>query len=328
MVRFSVIVPLYNKAPYIRKALESILTQTYTNYEVVIVDDGSTDGSQDVVRDFVRNDGMSRLRLNEPLTLNDERLKILTQSNSGVAVARNNGVAASKGEYVCFLDADDWWEPTFLDEMDRLIHEYPDAGLYGCDYYYVKNGKKKIYPKNAEGYIDYCKVYTDCKAMPIHPNGAIIPRKAFDEVGGFDPSIKMGEDFILFMQIVFKHKVAFLNKQLVTFNQDADPKWRAITKLHKPEHHMLWHVKQWENEEKTNASYKAMIDMLRVIGLMNYWLNDEYHDAAKEELTKVDRSNQTKAAKAQYEKPIWLIKTKRRIMQIGSYIKQKLIKAL
>ena len=71
MVRFSVIVPLYNKAPYIRKALESILTQTYTNYEVVIVDDGSTDGSQDVVRDFVRNDGMSRLRLNEPLTLND-----------------------------------------------------------------------------------------------------------------------------------------------------------------------------------------------------------------------------------------------------------------
>ncbi len=314
MIRYSIIVPIYNKALYVRKALQSILAQSFTDYEVVIVDDGSTDDSLAVAKDFVE-------RI-------DDRWTIICQPNAGVAAARNYGVAKSKGEYVCFLDSDDWWEPTFLDEMDRLIHEYPDAGLYGCDYYYVKNGKKKIYPKNAEGYIDYCKVYTDCKAMPIHPNGAIIPRKVFDEVGGFDPSIKMGEDFILFMQIVFKHKVAFLNKQLVTFNQDADPKWRAITKLHKPEHHMLWHVRQWENEEKTDASYKAMIDMLRVIGLMNYWLNDEYHDAAKEELTKVDWSNQTKGAKAQYEKPIWLIKTKRRIMQIGSYIKQKLIKAL
>lgn len=323
MSKFSVIIPLYNKAPYVRKALESVIAQTFRDFELIIVDDGSTDGSVDIVRDFIRT-------LNGANGENDGRVNIhvLSQQNAGVAAARNRGVRESEGEYVCFLDADDWWEPNFLEEMDKLIKEYPDAGLYGCDYYYVKNGRKKIYPKNAKGYIDYCKVYTDCKAMPIHPNGAIIPRKVFDEVGGFDPSIKMGEDFILFMQIVFKHKVAFLNKQLVTFNQDADPKWRAITKLHKPEHHMLWHVRQWENEEKTNASYKAMIDMLRVNGLMNYWLNDEYHDAAKEELTKVDWSNQTKGAKAQYEKPIWYLKAHRHFMKIGSFCKQRIIKMI
>lgn len=309
--RFSVIVPLYNKAPYVRKALESILTQSYKDFECIVVDDGSTDGSLDVV---------------QSLKIEDRRLKILTQSNSGVAVARNNGVAASKGEYVCFLDADDWWEQTYLEEMDRLIKEYPEAGLYGCDYYYVKNGKKKIYPKKAEGYIDYCKVYTDCKAMPIHPNGAIIPRKVFDEVGGFDKRIKMGEDFILFMQIVFKYKVAFLNRQLVTFNQDANPQWRAITKLHKPENHMLWYVSQWEDKEKTDAAYKAMIDMLRVNGLLPYWLSKVYHEAAKEELVKVDWSKQPKKAKEQYEKPLWFLKAKRRFMQIGSYFKQKLIR--
>lgn len=308
-LRFSIIVPLYNKAPYVRKALQSISAQSFTDYEVIVVDDGSTDNSADIVRELV-----------------NDHIRLISQLNSGVAAARNNGVAASKGEYLCFLDADDWWEPSFLKEMDQMIDAYPDAGLYGCDYFYVKNGMKKIYPKDTEGYIDYCKVYTHCGAMPIHPNGAIIPRHVFDEVGGFNPSIKMGEDFILFMQIVFKYKVAFLNKQLVYFNQDADPKWRAITKLHKPEHHMLWHVAQWEDKEKTDASYKAMIDMLRVIGLMNYWLSDEYHETAKSELAKVDWSKQPGKVKTQYEKPIRLLKTKRRFMLMGSYFKQILIR--
>ena len=315
MVKFSVIVPLYNKAQYVRKALDSIVSQTFTDWECIIVDDGSTDNSAAVCEEYTVH--------HTPYTIH-----LLRQPNSGVAAARNNGVAKSKGEYVCFLDADDWWEPSYLEEMSLLIKEYPDAGLYGCDYFYVKNGKKKIYPKDTEGYIDYCQVYTHCGAMPIHPNGAIIQRKVYDEIGGFDPSIKMGEDFILFMQIVLNYKVAFLNKQLVTFNQDADPQWRAITKIHKPEYHMLWHVSQWEDKEKTNAAYKAMIDMLRVNGLLPYWLSDEYHDLAAAELSKVDWSQQPRAIVRQYRKPLSLLKAESRFLQIGSYVKQKIKKIL
>lgn len=318
--KFSIIVPLYNKAPYVRKALDSIESQTFTDWECIIVDDGSTDNSIAICEEFLSTHYTSHIT--------HKNIRIISQPNSGVAKARNVGVENSYGQFVCFLDADDWWEPTYLEEMSQLIGAYPDAGLYGCDYYYVKNGKMKIYPKNAEGYIDYCKVYTDCKAMPIHPNGAIIPRNVFDEIGGFNPSIKMGEDFILFMQIVLKYKVAFLNKQLVYFNQDADPKWRAITKLHKPEHHMLWHVSHWEEIERTNVAYKAMIDMLRVKSLLPYWLSDEYHDAAAAELQKVDWSKQPKKVKKQYEKPLWVIKAKRRFLHIGSYFKQKLIKII
>lgn len=318
--KFSIIVPLYNKAPYVRKALDSIEFQTFTDWECIIVDDGSTDNSIAICEEFLSTHYTSHIT--------HKNIRIISQPNSGVAKARNVGVENSHGEYLCFLDADDWWEPTYLEEMSQLIGAYPDAGLYGCDYYYVKNGKMKIYPKNAEGYIDYCKVYTDCKAMPIHPNGAIIPRNVFDEIGGFNPSIKMGEDFILFMQIVLKYKVAFLNKQLVYFNQDADPKWRAITKLHKPEHHMLWHVSHWEEIERTNAAYKAMIDMLRVKSLLPYWLSNEHHDAAVAELKKVDWSMQSRKAKTQYEKPIWLLKIQRITMHFGSYFKQKLIKLI
>lgn len=312
---FSVIIPLFNKAPYVRKALESVMSQTYRNFELIIVDDGSTDNSSTICEEYLSRHSILDFRL-------------IRQANSGVAAARNNGVAASHGDYVAFLDADDWWEPTYLEEMARFIDLYPEAGLYGCDYYYVKNGRAKIIPKNAEGYIDYCKVYAECKAMPIHPNGAIIPRKVFDEVGGFDTRIKMGEDFIMFMQIVWKYKVAFLNKQLVYFNQDADPQWRAITKLHKPEHHMLWYMAQWEDKEKENATYKAMIDWLRVNGLLNYWLDKRYHDDAAAELTKVDWTKQSRGAKAQYDKPIWLLKAQRCFMQVGSYCKQKLVRLL
>ena len=127
--RFSVIMPLYNKERYVKKAIESVIAQTYRDFELIIIDDGSTDNSLEVVRG---------------LKIEDRRLKILTQSNSGVAVARNNGVAASEGEYMCFLDADDWWEANFLEEMDRLITEYPEAGLCATNYIYYKPGKTHV----------------------------------------------------------------------------------------------------------------------------------------------------------------------------------------
>lgn len=321
--RFSVIVPLYNKAPYVKKALESICAQTYKDFELVIIDDGSTDDSLAVVNDFVRE-------------VYGVKCMVYSQANAGVAAARNNGVAKSKGEYVCFLDADDWWEPTYLEEMDRLIMEYSEAGLYATNYVYYKHGKTHVALKLERGYINYPEAYLHSVAMPVWTGAASVPRKVFDEMGGFPVGIKLGEDFLLWAKTALHYKVAFSEKALTYYNNDVPANLRATRNLHKPECSMYFHLGEIESIVDTGQSlsivdreaWKALLDKLRVIGLMNYWLNDEYHDAAKEELTKVDWSNQTKGAKAQYEKLIWLIKTKHRIMQIGSYIKQKLIKAL
>ena len=109
--RFSVIIPLYNKAPYVRQALESIIAQTCKDWECIIVNDGSTDESLRVVEDYIRE------------TMSDERLaiRVISQKNAGVAAARNRGVKESKGQYVAFLDADDWWESNYLEEMSHLI---------------------------------------------------------------------------------------------------------------------------------------------------------------------------------------------------------------
>lgn len=320
--RFSIIVPLYNKADYVRKALESILTQSYTNYEVVIIDDESTDNSLSIVNDFVK-------------TVESGKWKVESQPNSGVAAARNNGVAKSKGEFVCFLDADDWWEPTWLEEMDRLIREYPDAGLYATNYVYYKPGKTHVALNLERGYINYPEAYLQSGSMPVTSITTCMPRKVFDEMRGFPVGIKLGEDLLLWAKTALHYKVAFCEKPLAYYNNDVPASLRATRNLHAPEYSMYFHLDPIEEAIHhtpytihQKETWKSLLDKLRVSGLMDYWLSEEYHDAAAEELKKVDWGKQPKSAKEQYKKPIWWLKAKRRIMQIGSYIKQKIIKSI
>ena len=333
MPRFSVIVPLYNKAPYVRKALESIVSQTFKDWECIIVNDGSSDNSLGVAKECVEQFKISNLRF-----------QILCQKNAGVAAARNRGVKESNGEYVCFLDADDWWKPNFLEEMNRLVREYPDAVLYAMNYVYYKPGKTHVALNIERGYMNYPETYLHNAAMPVWTGAACMPRKVFDEMGGFPFGIKFGEDFLLWAKTALHYKVAFCEKPLAYYNNDVPASLRATRNLHAPQYHMLFHLDEIEKEigvrtaslqdaslqEIGNTalqdSWKALLDKLRVNGLMEYWLSDEYHDAAAEELKKVDWSKQPMSAKAQYKKPIWLLKAKRRFMQVGSYFKQSLIK--
>lgn len=321
MPRFSIIIPLYNKAPYVRKALDSVFAQTNKDWELIIVDDGSTDNSADVVRELVI--GNSKL-------VNDQ-FRLISQPNAGVAVARNNGVKASHGEYVCFLDADDWWEENFLEEMDKLINEYSDAGIYCTNYIYYKPGKTHVALNLPRGYMNYPEAYLHGE-MPVTSITTCMPRKVFDETGGFPLEIKLGEDFLLWAKTALHYPIAFCEKPLAYYNNDIPASMRATRNLHAPAYHMLFHLDSLE-EETHNLSpvtgnpseWKALLDKLRVSGLMDYWLSDEYHDVAVAELVKVDWNKQPKSAKTQYTKPIWLLKAQRRFMQIGSYCKQKIV---
>ena len=152
-------------------------------------------------------------------------------------------------------------------------------------------------------------------------------------MGGFPVGIKLGEDFLLWAKTALHYKVAFCEKPLAYYNNDVPASLRATRNLHKPEHHMLFNLKPIEAEieckvesVKCKEEWKALLDKLRVSGLMEYWLDDRYHAVAAEELHKVDWSKQPRSARVQYEKPIWWLKVKRWIMRAGSYCKQKLIK--
>ena len=315
MPLFSVIIPLYNKAPYVGKTIESVLGQTLGNYELIIIDNGSTDGSSEIVAGFT-----------------DPRIRtIRLDKNVGVSNARNNGVAMATATYITFLDADDWWEPTFLEEMAGLIERHPDAGIYGTGYYIVKNSKKRLAPVGVgeefvEGEINYCSVYARTLCMPLTSITIALPKAVFEENGGFKPHLKLGEDFDLWIRIALKHKVVFLNKPLSNYNQDVDVTYRGTHHLRDPKEHMLWNLGYLEPEEKTNPDYKQLIDNLRTYSLLPYLLTKQYRDAARSELAKVDWSRQLSSIRRQYRHPIWMLKLKQHLLKTGSRIKQHLLR--
>src|SRR5690554_4515625 len=124
MPYFSIIIPLYNKENYIHKTLISVLNQTFNAYEVIVINDGSTDDSVKIVKQ-----------------INDQRIKIVHQKNLGVSVARNKGIELAKTNYICFLDADDFWQPNHLQSFYDAIHKFPNAKMY-CNRYITQFAKK------------------------------------------------------------------------------------------------------------------------------------------------------------------------------------------
>lgn len=300
------------------KAIGSVLSQTFKDYELIIVDDGSKDNSFTVALNAIEG---------------HRRCHIYKQKNAGVSMARNNGVALSRGDYLCFLDADDWWSPGFLAEMSEMIGEYPEAGIYGSSYTIVNETKHKtrvakigVEDGFERGYVNYCQVYAKTMYMPLWTGAVCVPRTVFDEMGGFPKGIKLGEDFLLWIHIALKYKVAFSNKSFSFYNQDVDAVNRGVGKLHKPEEHMLWNLKDLEPIENLNADYKQLVDKLRVADMMPYILCKEYRDAARCELLKVDWSKQSERIIKQYQRPIAWLKIENKIRIVGSRIKTLLIR--
>ena len=312
-MRFSVIIPLFNKAPYVRRALESIVCQSFRDFELIVVDDGSSDDSFEVAQSFLKNDSVV--------------YQLRHQDNVGVSTTRNNGVALSRGEYLCFLDADDWWESSFLEKMDKLIRDYPDAGIYGTNYFYVKNGRRKVCVTGIQtGYFDYCAAYADTLKMPLWTGAVSIPRIVFDEMCGFKSELTLGEDFDLWIRIALKYKTAFLNEPESNYYQDSDAAWRLVGKLHSPKAHMLWNLGYLEDVERTNANFKRLIDGLRTYSLLPYLLSRQYCSEAQKELEKVDWSRQSAKIQELYRMPIWFLRLRQYVLKVGSWVKKQFVK--
>ena len=308
---FSVIIPLYNKAPYVAKAIESVLGQTYRDFEVIVIDDGSTDQSLEVAKTF-----------------ENKSITIVSQPNSGVSTARNNGVKLAKYPYICFLDADDWWHPTFLEEMKRLITDFSDAGIYGSGYYIVKNGQERIAPIGVpqgfeQGIIDYCEVYAKTLCMPLTSISVVIPKHIFDEEKGFKSQLKFGEDFDLWIRIALKHKVILVNKPLAYYNQDVDVNNRAIgSRFYKPEEHMLFSN---YGDFMHNEGFRFLFERLALYGLLSYYLNDVNKLEVYQILSEINWDKHESKYHQYYKKfPRWAVKVWFKIIKKLSIIKNRI----
>lgn len=205
----SVIIPLYNKADSIAKALESVLTQTYRDFEVVVVDDGSTDDGAAIVKQCT-----------------DPRIRLIRQANAGVSAARNRGIAEAKGEYVAFLDADDEWMPEFLEEIVILQREFPECKAQATNYIFNSRGVKsqtilrKIPFKGEHGVLTNYFEVASCSHPPVCSICVCIERTLLQEIGGFPLGIKSGEDLLTWARIAVRTNWAYSLKAYAQYNFD------------------------------------------------------------------------------------------------------------
>lgn len=195
--KITVVIPLYNKEQYIAQAIQSVLDQTYRNFELIVVDDGSTDKSQSIVSGIT-----------------DSRIRLLTQPNSGVSVARNSGIKNAKGEIIAFLDADDQWEPTFLEKINELAEKYPEAGIYGTAYTVYSNDtflrKNTWHPEQGDRILEsYYHDVAEYGSPLFHSSSFASPRKVLQFVNGYQEDYRSGQDHDLYGRIALYYPIAY-----------------------------------------------------------------------------------------------------------------------
>ncbi|QIP13906.1 glycosyltransferase family 2 protein [Spirosoma aureum] len=313
---FSVVIPLYNKASYVEKAVESVLCQTFSDFELIVVNDGSTDSSVEKLARFT-----------------DDRLKLINQSNTGVSGARNKGVKHARFDYIAFLDADDWWHERFLEEMNALITQFSDAGLYGSNYFVVKNGVNTPAQVGVEagfemGYINYFKVYARTFWVPLNCSFVVVKKSVFEQEKGFNEHLRFGEDLDLWIRIALTHKVGYVNKFLANSNQDAETTNRALgtDKFWNKKEHVTFNISHLADQEQTQPNLKTLLDGLRVRSLVAYRLNDWYPEEVRAIMSRVDLSAQPLFYRFVYQWPRPIINVYFRAKQYGSYLKQMLLR--
>jgi len=195
----SVVIPLYNKGPYIARALNSVLAQIFQDFEVIVVDDGSTDNGAEVVRGF-----------------RDPRVRLIQQENQGVSAARNRGIEEARAELVAFLDADDEWLPEFLDTVLRLRSKYPDAGLYGTAYevHFPGSIVKRIYNKNDGERLlsSYFGALVNFDSVIFNSSSFAAPKYVLTGLGGYPRDAKWNEDGTLWGMIALQFTIAYSPK--------------------------------------------------------------------------------------------------------------------
>lgn len=203
----SVIIPLYNKAGSIAQALDSVLAQEYQDFEIVVVDDGSTDGGASVVENY-----------------GDARIRLVRQENAGVSAARNKGIEEARGEYVAFLDADDVWMPGFLSEIVALQREFPQCRAQATNYVFNSNGVKsptilrKIPFSEERGVLANYFEVASCSHPPVWTSAVCIERALLLEIGGFPVGIKSGEDLLTWARVAVRTDWAFSLRAMAQYN--------------------------------------------------------------------------------------------------------------
>ena len=195
-MNISVVIPSYNRKDFLKRSIDSAINQTKKPLEIIVVDDGSTDGTEAMIKsdyDFV---------------------KFIKQKNKGVSAARNIGIKVSIGEWICFLDSDDEWKKDKLEKQINAMKSNPGYKFFHSNEIWIKNGirinQKKKHKKYGGDIFDKC--LDMCR---ISPSSVMIDKTVFDEVGNFNEDLVVCEDYELWLRICDKYRVFFIDEPLI-----------------------------------------------------------------------------------------------------------------
>lgn len=249
MPKISVVIPLYNKGFIISETLESVLAQTFTDFEVVIVNDGSTDNSFEIVSQYT-----------------DNRIRLYNQENKGVSKTRNAGIEYSKSDLIAFLDADDYWHPNHLEELYQLYIDFPNCGLYASRYFMkiskentIKTTYIQAVSDNFRGILpDY---FLASMQYRVGLTSAVaIPKEMIQGNFLFNPELNGQEDLELFTKIAIQKLVAITNKYTVEYNFAIENQLSKIQFIQKK----IIKFDQFSADENKNKSLKKFLDLYRL----------------------------------------------------------------
>ncbi|WP_438964249.1 glycosyltransferase family 2 protein [Winogradskyella sp.] len=266
---FSVIIPLYNKEDYINECLESALNQRFNDYEIVIVNDGSTDKSVQIVEGF-----------------NSDKITLFHQDNQGASKARNKAATLSKGQYLAFLDADDIWKPNHLECLNESIRTFPKSGIYANNYF-IKHSNAFTAPAKLNIQINTNKPIiledffeASLKETVVWTSATVIEKNKFMSYGMFNTAYPTGEDLDLWIRIALKEPIVFHPKQTMIYNKSIK---NSLGKIEDNDARFIL-FESFKKYEQNNSSLKAFIDLKRYGLALRTKINGEnkiYKDTLK-----------------------------------------------
>ncbi len=219
----SIVIPLYNKENRIKYTLQSVFNQTFQDFEIVVVNDGSTDNSVAVLT-----------------SLKDERIRLIYQENQGVSAARNKGIEEAKYDYVALLDADDEWKSDYLTTQINLIQTYPECSVFATAYELRDskgNSKPVILNKvpfmGENGILTNYFEVASCSQPPICSINIIAKKEAFLTVGGFPVGVKSGEDLLTWAKLAINYEIAYNLRSKAVFVQEERYKGKLEDRIDK-----------------------------------------------------------------------------------------------
>jgi glycosyltransferase involved in cell wall biosynthesis len=205
----SVVIPLYNKEKSIYRTIRSVQNQTEQRFEIIVVNDGSTDNSVSVVQGLLDSG------------------RIINQKNAGSSAARNRGVLEAQTDLIAFLDADDEWKPGFLSHILRLRNNFPDCGAYATFYENIQtNGRVSYLPLHEIPPEPWIGILPDffqiLQRYPFNSSSVAVPKKVFNDLGGFPVGVNRGEDSIMWIRLGANYPIAYSPSRQSIYHQDAE----------------------------------------------------------------------------------------------------------